>query len=77
MGLLAFIFIAVHTIDGQLMVINPQQIVTMREARDQDQRVVHGKVRCVVTLSDGKYASTLEPCAEIRKMVESMRGTGQ
>ena len=69
-GMLLIIFIALHTIDDQLLLINPQQIVTMRDAREADKRVVHGSVRCVITLVDGKHATTAESCAEVRRKIE-------
>jgi len=72
-AMLLFVFIAVHTIDDQLLVINPQQIVTMRDARDAEKRIVHDKVRCVITLADGKLASTKETCAEVRRLIEASR----
>jgi len=68
-ALAAALYITVHTVDGLVMSVNPKQIVALRDARDAEQRIVHGKVRCIITTTDGKYISAAETCDEVRKLI--------
>jgi len=63
-------FVLVHTLDGRALLINPNQIVTFGEPRDKSQ--VTGGVRCVITLSDGKFVSVLNSCVSVKEQMEKV-----
>jgi hypothetical protein len=62
-------FIMVMTLDGRQVEINPSQIVTIARPRDDD-RLVSDKVRCVITLTDGKVISLIEECSHVKQRLE-------
>ena len=65
--------IIVHNVEGREVHINPDHIVTMREAREGEQRMVTDEARCVITLLDGKYQTVTEACAVVRNMIHGDR----
>jgi hypothetical protein len=66
------LLVTLHMVDGRVVVINPEQVTRLGEARlaDDDGKQLHPDVRCVVYLTDGKYVSVVEECAEVRKLME-------
>ena len=68
--------IALHTIDGRPIHINPEaitQILEPRPKKSTDHRALHEKVRCVIRLSDGSWASVREDCDTVRRAVEDRK----
>jgi uncharacterized protein YlzI (FlbEa/FlbD family) len=58
-------FIALQTLDGRSVHINPAAIVSISEA---NRRLVTDKVHCVVSLVNGKYVTVIESCDELRRL---------
>jgi hypothetical protein len=69
---LALVLLILHTVDGRDIDVNPAQITSMREAKDDDapNRAFTGKVNCMIALTDGKFVTVIEECETVRKMVE-------
>jgi uncharacterized protein YlzI (FlbEa/FlbD family) len=67
--------IVLHTLDGREIDINPKQITSMREAKedDEDGKAFTSGVRCMVNLTDGKFVTVVETCAEVRRKLEAAR----
>ena len=66
-------FVLFVALDGRQIEVNPKQVVTVSEARDDDgpaQKLVTGKVRCIITLTDGKVVSVAEECASAKTRLE-------
>jgi uncharacterized protein YlzI (FlbEa/FlbD family) len=64
-------YIAVETIDGREVLINKQAIVTIGGARGSaEQQLLSDKVRCLVTLVDGKFVTVVESCEAIRERLK-------
>ena len=65
-------FIALQTLDGRAVQINPAEIVSISTAREagHDGRLT-GKVHCVVSLSNGKFVTVIESCDAIRDRLKS------
>ena len=61
-----------HTLDGREILVNPAHIVSLVEARSEDdpQNVLHAKVHCVVNLLDAKFLSVEEQCDSIRQRLK-------
>jgi hypothetical protein len=68
---LALVLLQLHGTDGGVITVNPDQITSMREARD-DASGKHfaANLRCMISLADGKFVAVVEECGTVRKMVE-------
>ena len=65
-------YIAVHTIDGREVLINPQAIVTIGGPRSTtEQQLLTDKATCLVTLVDGKFVTAVESCEAIRQRLQN------
>jgi len=63
--------IVLHQADGREVLINPSQITSLYAAiPGRPNRLVAPGSRCVVGLVDGKFASVIEPCAAVRRLIE-------
>jgi hypothetical protein len=65
----AVTFIVLHAVSGREVYINPQQIISMAEAGTQ----VTDKAECIITLTDAKFTTVRETCAEVRRLMEQAR----
>lgn len=65
------VLITVHMIDGRKVEINPKQIVSLSEVRDKGdpKKQYADDVRCVLSLTDGKYLSVAETCSQVRALI--------
>ena len=54
-----------HSSGGQIVWINPEQVVSTRVPRDTE-HFAPG-IRCVINTTDGKFALVLETCEEVRE----------
>lgn len=61
--------IAFSTLDGLQVLVNPTHVVSVYNARDENDpnKKLHGKVRCVVSFSNGKFITVVEVCDSVRK----------
>jgi len=68
------VLLVLHTLDGREIDINPQKITSMREAKADDKsgKYFTEGVRCMVNLSDGKFVSVIETCAQIRALLKGV-----
>jgi hypothetical protein len=55
-------------LDGQLIILSPNQIVTFRAPRKSEH--FGPGVRCVINSTDGKFVAVLETCQQVRKQIE-------
>lgn len=72
MLLLIIGLIVVHMIDGRAVILNPQQITSLSEARSAENKAkqLHPDVRCVVYLTDGRFVSVAEDCNTVKGLIE-------
>jgi hypothetical protein len=69
----AAILIHLHNPHGATIDINPDQIVSLRSAAPEkhvDDRLLHGSIKCMISLADGKFVGVVEDCGKIKEMVE-------
>jgi hypothetical protein len=59
--------IILHGPGGHVIAINPAEVVTVREPRE-DEGHLAGGVHCIITTGDGKFSAVVETCAEVRKI---------
>ena len=67
---IAAILIQVHSPNGDIIDVNPDQIVSLRAAapgKMEHDRIYHKSVECLITLADGKSVPAVESCPEIKK----------
>jgi hypothetical protein len=74
---LAKIFLALHLVrltgpDNQTVLINPEQVIALREPRGGQGEHFHASVKCLVFTSDSKYTPVAETCAEVRQKLEQL-----
>jgi len=53
--------------DGQLVEVNPQEIVSIRSPREGG---VHPDVKCLLHTSDGKFIAVVETCTRVQELLE-------
>jgi hypothetical protein len=57
---------------GQVIEVNPNEIVSVREPRGADH---FGKdVHCLVFTSDGKYIGVVQTCEQVKAIVDGGKG---
>jgi hypothetical protein len=70
---IAFHLIIVHTLNGDVIGINPDSITSMRDRavqNEDDTRLLPKGVECMINLNDGKFISVVEHCDVVRKLIE-------
>lgn len=56
---------------GQVILLNPETVVTVRTPRGHD-HFAQGS-RCLVNTLDGKFVAVQESCMEVRRRIEASR----
>lgn len=67
--LAALHLIVLHSLDGGTVVVNSDQVTSLRSPRPK-QNLTHDAANCVVGLTDGKLVSVTESCDTVRQMLE-------
>ena len=65
--------VLVHSPNGDIIEINPDQIVSLRAAAPgklEEDRLYHKSVKCLIVTSDGKSIPAVENCVEIKSLIE-------
>ena len=70
--------IALHTVDGRLVLVNPAQITQVREPLPEGNkgRQITKGVQCVITLTDRSFAAVREDCAKVYHAAETAERGG-
>lgn len=66
--LIAVYLIVLHRSDGGDVTINAEQVTSLRSTVGVGHLASEG--HCIVGLTDGKFVTVLEPCAEVRRRLE-------
>ncbi|HJQ59434.1 MAG TPA: hypothetical protein VJ890_21180 [Vineibacter sp.] len=65
----ALSLIILHRADGGEVIINPAQVTSLRATAGSLGRLApHG--HCLVGLTDGKFVAVIEPCGDVKKLLE-------
>jgi hypothetical protein len=64
-----FHLISVHAPDGQEISINIAEISSIRRPREGAEEHFAAGTMCVLTMTNGKFIFTTEPCFDIIKMI--------
>jgi len=71
--LLAGILIVLHIADGTSVVINSDQVTSLRSPSvvpEHTHKLVTKDAKCQVNLADGKFVSVQEDCMAVRRLIE-------
>jgi hypothetical protein len=69
--LLALYLVALTGPDGQVIVVNPQSVVSIRTVREPTKGQFGKDVQCLIHTSDGKFLSVVESCEVVRERLEN------
>lgn len=66
-----FSIILLHAPDGREIDINPAEITSLRETMpdDYDDKLLAKHIRCMVSMTDGKFANVVETCVMVREAI--------
>jgi hypothetical protein len=68
------LLVILHAVDGREVAIAPAQVTSLHAAKEgQPNVLMTDAVHCVVNLTDGKFVSVIETCAEVRDLLEIAR----
>ena len=70
--ILAATLFLVNTLDGRIVYVNPEQVISIAPPKDND--VFTEGVRCVISLADGKFVSARESCDDVRARMRAGGG---
>ena len=65
------LLVAIMGTDNQVVWVNPQQVISIREPRGINQGHWAQGTKCLVLTVDGKFFTTVEPCEQIRKKLST------
>lgn len=65
------LLVAIMGTDNQVVWVNPQQVISIREPRGINQGHWAQGTKCLVLTVDGKFFTTIEPCEQIRKKLST------
>ena len=68
--LIAVELIAVRTLDGREVFINPHAITALTEPKDADSKLFSDRVQCIVSLLDQHFVTVTETCEAIRQRLK-------
>ena len=64
--------ILLHSVEGHEVTISPDQVTSLRAAiPHRPNQLITEDVACLVNLTDGKFISVIESCAEVRTLLEA------
>jgi hypothetical protein len=71
---LVVVLILLHGPGGHEIRINPEQVTSLRAAKPgEDNKFLTEGAHCMVSLTDGKFVSVVEPCEAVQQMLETAK----
>jgi hypothetical protein len=64
------ILIILHLVDGGQVVVNVEEITSLRQSKEEGSKHFTEKAKCLINLADGKFVTVIETCEEVRKQIE-------
>lgn len=62
-----------HATNGQPLLVNVPQIVSIREPSEVSRRQFAPRTQCVVVMSNAQFYAVLESCEVVRRLVEQSK----
>ena len=67
----AIVLIVLHGVDMHEVMINPEQVTSLRQARQTEHnKLFTHEAQCMIGLTDGKFVAVVESCKAVRELVE-------
>lgn len=66
------LLIVLHSVTGVPIEINPVMVTHLRYP-EQGTRLFTEGARCMINMTDGKYVTVRETCAEVRALIEQRK----
>jgi len=57
--------VALNGPDGQVIYVNPAQILSVRAPRDYADNTVNPVIACAIEMSDGKFVNVIDNCEAV------------
>lgn len=71
---IATVLIVLHGVGGSEVLINPAMVTSMHAAKpNEPNKLFTDAVACMISLSDGKFVTVVEPCDTVKQMMEQAR----
>jgi len=70
---LAMTMVLLHRADGGVVAVMPSHVTSLHAGVGTGKKVATPEARCVLWLADGKILSVLEPCDEVRRLLEAAK----
>lgn len=67
---IALALIGLHGLDGQLIWVNPSEIVSMRTPNTN---LLHQNIKCTLQTVDGKLINVTDTCDEVRHEIGEVK----
>lgn len=71
--LLALRLVLLHGPDEQIVQINPESVVALRDPRGRSGEHFHASVHCLIFTNDAKYTPVQESCAVVKQKLEEAK----
>jgi hypothetical protein len=68
--LMALSLVLFHGPEDQLIGVNPEQVIALREPRGNFEKHFHETVKCLIFTSDGKFQGVTETCQEAARILQ-------
>lgn len=66
-------WLILHAPGGHEISVNVKSINIMREGEGGDEnKLLTGEVRCVISMDNGKLVNVIETCTEVRRAIEEL-----
>ena len=63
--------VLLHSPDGYVVQINPEQVTSLVEERKTKDRLYHESAHCLVRLADGTNVAVTETCDRVKEILEA------
>jgi hypothetical protein len=63
--------VELHGPANQIIYVNPHEVASIREPRNDKVHYFAPGIRCVVMMSNGGFIAVHDPCPEVRKILEA------
>ena len=67
----ALVLVVLHRVDGGEVVVNSTQVTSLRSVPGGLSGHLPGPSKCLVGLTDGRFVAVVEPCGEVKRLLET------
>jgi len=71
--MIMLVLIILHSGSGTPLELNPALVTNLRNPEPSNSGLFAKGVRCQINMTDGKFVTVKETCAEVRKLMETTK----